>query len=255
MKMLLVDDDAVSRAAMIGMAGPPPGWEVIEAEDGQQALELARKGLKPDLCVVDLLMPNMDGTEFLQHVRKDPYLQHLKVVATSSRRDRDTILALAKLQVSGYLLKPYDPAATRATLLPLMNAPATRSRKTARFTLLAVDDDPVIREALNLMLTSMADWSVEFAVDGNDAFECLYAGLRPDLILTDLSMANADGIELLKRLRRDRNFAGIKLAVLTGDTDRDDSSALASFDLCAFIRKPIRANQLTQLLGRISNQG
>jgi len=255
MKMLLIDDDAVSRAALIEISGPPLGWEVIEQEDGQQALELLLKGLKPELCIVDLLMPNMGGMEFLQNVRKDPYLQHLKVVVTSSKRDRETILGLAQLQVSGYLLKPYDAGKVKFTLQPLMVANRSvdySTKKSSKHTLLAVDDDPVMREAIKALLASYTDWEVKFAVDGDDAFECLYAGLRPDLIITDLNMANADGVELLRRIRRDRNFSNVKVAVISAVSDRDGSAMLAGLDLYAFIRKPVSSTQLTSLLKRVT---
>lgn len=255
MKLLLIDDDEVSRAALIGIFGPPAGWELIETEDGKQALELLHKGLKPDLCVVDLLMPNISGIEFLQSVRKDPYLQHLKVVVTSSQRDRATILGLAQLQVSGYLLKPFDSDKVKATLQPFMIANPgvdNSTRKSAKHTLLAVDDDPVMREAINTLLVDTADWNVRFAIDGHDAFECLYAGLRPDLIITDLNMANMDGVELIRRVRKDRNFVNVKVAVISGATDRDDSSLLASLDIFAFIRKPVSSVQLTNLLKRVA---
>ncbi len=256
MKMLLIDDDAVSRAALIGIFGPPAGWEVVEAEDGKQGLELLLKGLKPEFCVVDLMMPVMSGLEFLQEVRKDPYLQPLKVIVTSSTRDRATIMSIAKLHVSGYLLKPYDAAKAKASLQELMNAgPVVDNfiKKTAKHTLLAVDDDPVMREAIASMMSFASGWEVKFAVDGNDAFDCLYAGLRPDLILTDLNMANVDGVALIKRIRKDRNFEHVKVAVITGATGRDDAHELAALNLYAFMQKPMDSTRLSNLLRGISD--
>ena len=255
MKMLLIDDDPVSRTALTVIFGPPVGWEVIETDDGQQALDLLHKGLKPEFCVVDLQMPNMNGIEFLEQVRKDPYLQQMKVVATSSKRDRETILSLAKLQVSGYLLKPYDAIKVKTALHPLTAAnPGMENfrKASAKHTLLAVDDDPVMREVITAFLASATGWDVKFAVDGNDAFECLYAGLRPDLILTDLNMANVDGVALIKRLRKDRNFENVKVAVITGAKERDDAAELALLGLYAFLQKPVDPAKLSNLLRRIS---
>jgi len=255
MKMLLVDDDPVSRTAFAGIFGPPPGWEIVETEDGQQALELLHRGLKPEFCVVDLLMPTMNGLEFLEQVRKDPYLQHLKVVATSSKRDRETILSLAKLQVCGYLLKPFDVAKVKTVLQPLIAGNPGKeaiTKKPARHTLLAVDDDPVMREVIAAFLGSTAGWDVKFAVDGNDAFECLYDGLRPDLIITDLNMANVDGVALIKRIRKDRNFESVKVAVISGAKEGDNNHELAALDLYAFLQKPVDAAKFTNLLRRIS---
>lgn len=255
MKMLLVDDDPVSRRALRDVFGPPIGWEIIEAGDGEQALDLLNKGLKPEFCVVDLVMPKMGGIELLTRLRSDPLFQNIRAVVTSSTRDRDTILSLARLQVSGYLLKPYDEQKTKATLLPLTNlkAPADAPlRKTAKFTLLSVDDDPVMRVAMTEYVQRQAGWEVKFAVDGQDAFECLYAGLRPDLIITDLNMGKMDGVALLNRIRKDRNFENLKVAVMSADKDSEKVKQLENLNVFSFVPKPLDGRQISALLSRVA---
>ena len=102
MKLLIVDDDAVSRSALKELIGTPPNWEILEAEDGQHALDLLQQGVSPDVCIVDLKMPRISGTEFIQKLRQKPETKNAKVLATSSSRDRETIVGLAALQISGY---------------------------------------------------------------------------------------------------------------------------------------------------------
>jgi two-component system, chemotaxis family, chemotaxis protein CheY len=128
MKLLIADDDSVSRIALREIVGQPEGLEVIEVEDGQAALDMLCDGLRPDLTIIDLRMPKLDGMQLLQRIRRDPDLKRLKVAITSVTRDRDTIVSLAKLQISGYLLKPYDAAKTREVLKPLLT-PAEVPRK------------------------------------------------------------------------------------------------------------------------------
>lgn len=253
MKMLMVDDDAVSREAFREIFGPPIGWEIIEADNGKQALDLLNKGLKPEFCVVDLLMPKMDGLELLKCLRADPLFRNIKAVVTSSRRDRETILCLARLNVSGYLLKPFDEAKTRATLQPLLNVQPgvdVALRKSARYTLLSVDDDPVMRVMMAEFVQLNPGWDVKFAVDGEDAFDCLYGGLRPDLILTDLHMDNVDGVALLQRIRRDRNFESLKVAVMSADRSSSSMQQLDSLDVFSFLPKPLDLEQISSLLAR-----
>lgn len=255
MKMLLVDDDPVSRLALREIFGPPIGWEVIESSDGEQALDLLNKGLKPDFCVIDLMMPKMGGIELLTRLRNDPLFQNIRAVVTSSTRDRDTIISLARLQVSGYLLKPFDEAKTKATLLPLTNMKTGAEvalRKTAKYTLLSVDDDPVMRVAMTEYVQRNAGWEVKFAVDGQDAFECLYAGLRPDLIITDLNMANMDGVALLNRIRRDRNFENLKVAVMSAEKDHEKVRQLDGLNVYSFMPKPLDGRQVSALLSRVA---
>jgi two-component system chemotaxis response regulator CheY len=255
MKMLLIDDDAVSRLALRNIFGPPLGWEVLEASDGQQALELLNAGVRPEFCVVDLQMPNMSGIEFLKQVRSDPYLEKCRVAVTSSSRDRATISQLAQLKVSGYLLKPYDAGKTRSTLMSLASPGLrveTGARKAAKYTLLAVDDDPVIRAAVTVILKSCPDWEVKFAVDGQDGFDCLYAGLRPDLVLTDLNMGNVDGVTLINRIRKDRNFAALNVAATTGSNYAANREKLSGLNVLSLLPKPVDAGQLQALLEQIA---
>jgi CheY-like chemotaxis protein len=255
MKMLLVDDDPVSRVALRDIFGPPIGWEIIEANDGEQALELMNKGLKPEFCVIDLVMPKMGGVELLTRLRSDPLFQNIKAVVTSATRDRDTILSLARLQVSGYLLKPYDDAKTKATLMPLTHLKPAMDvilRKSARYTLLSVDDDPVMRVAMTEFVQRNSGWDVKFAVDGQDAFDCLYAGLRPDLIITDLNMGNVDGVALLSRIRKDRNFESLKVAVMSIEKNSEKMKQLDGLNVFSFVPKPIDAKQISALLSRVA---
>jgi CheY-like chemotaxis protein len=82
--VLIVDDSSTIRAfARIFLK--PLGIELLEAEDGVQALELLRKS-PADLCVVDVDMPNMDGLTFTRELRKDPKLGKLPVVLLTGDR-------------------------------------------------------------------------------------------------------------------------------------------------------------------------
>jgi two-component system chemotaxis response regulator CheY len=86
--VLIVDDSATIRAfARIFLKGL--GVEIAEAEDGAQALDLVRKAA-PDLCVVDVDMPNMDGLTFTRELRKDLRLAKLPVVLLTGDRTEET---------------------------------------------------------------------------------------------------------------------------------------------------------------------
>jgi CheY-like chemotaxis protein len=61
-------------------------------------------------------MPQLDGRALLARIREDPALRDLRVVIISSAQDREEIVALARLQISGYLLKPFDATKVKATL-------------------------------------------------------------------------------------------------------------------------------------------
>lgn len=106
--ILIVDDRPSNRsylAALLGLTG----HRLLEAEDGVQALALARTE-RPDLIITDLLMPTMDGYEFVQQLRADPELADTRVIIFSAvYSERETRAMAARCGVRTILGKPADP--------------------------------------------------------------------------------------------------------------------------------------------------
>jgi len=107
-KILIVDDDAQTRQLYISLLSPF-GHQVIEAGDGREGLEVAEKH-KPDLIISDILMPTMNGYEFVSALRKSSLLKNVPVIFHSaSFLDREARALGASCGVSLYILKPSDP--------------------------------------------------------------------------------------------------------------------------------------------------
>jgi two-component system cell cycle sensor histidine kinase/response regulator CckA len=79
MATILVVDDRPSNRAYLTMLLRPGGHRLLEAGDGAGALEQVRKE-RPDLVITDILMPTMDGYEFVQHVRSDPNISTTSII-------------------------------------------------------------------------------------------------------------------------------------------------------------------------------
>ena len=98
----MVDDKANIRA-MVRDYLSEEGFRVLEAENGQQALALARQE-KPDLILLDIMMPKMDGYEFLQAYRKE---QSTPIILLTARlEETDKVLGL-ELGADDYVTKPF----------------------------------------------------------------------------------------------------------------------------------------------------
>ena len=107
-KILIVDDDPQSRQLYNSLL-TPFGHQILEARDGREGLELAKREM-PDLIVSDILMPTMNGYEFVTAVRKTPPLENVPVIFHSaSFLDREARALGAACGVSLYILKPCDP--------------------------------------------------------------------------------------------------------------------------------------------------
>ncbi len=105
--ILVLDDLSENRDLMVAVLGHR--YTVIEAATGHDALELVRADL-PDLIIADVLMPEMDGYEFVRELRGDPATDHIRVMFCTATYAKDEIRELADAcGVSRILFKPCEP--------------------------------------------------------------------------------------------------------------------------------------------------
>ena len=103
---LVVDDSGVVRKIARRIL-EEIGFEVIEAEDGEQALEACKKSL-PDAVLLDWNMPVMDGYDFLGRLRRMPGGEEPKVVFCTTENDIDHISRALNAGANEYIMKPFD---------------------------------------------------------------------------------------------------------------------------------------------------
>lgn len=112
LKILLVEDNIIEILKLkraienLGM-----NHEVLEAENGEIALDsIKQEEINPDIILLDLNMPKMNGLEFLAKVRNDESMRHLPIIILSTSNNNRDLMEAYKLGVSGYILKPlkYD---------------------------------------------------------------------------------------------------------------------------------------------------
>jgi len=252
--IFIVDDDDLERTALKEILKVESDWQLIEAKDGQQALDMLCDGLRPHLCLFDLRMPKIDGMELLQRLRRDPALKHLYVAIASATRDRDTVIALSKLGISGYLLKPYAGDKVLATLrqiiaaLPVTAEPVVVRRNLLSKTVLVVEDDLMERTALAAIIKQEAGWESVEATSGIHALTQLRDGLRPDLCLVDLRMPQMDGLALLEQIRSDPALQNLRVAILSGEQDRSKILSLSKLGISDYLLKPANPAKLRAAL-------
>jgi signal transduction histidine kinase len=102
-RLLLVEDDVSIRSALAEMLGDE-GFTVTTADNGRDALDQLRSGTPPDVIVLDLMMPVMDGWEFRVEQRADPLLATIPLLAMSA----DLSAKARAIAADGYVRKPID---------------------------------------------------------------------------------------------------------------------------------------------------
>jgi CheY-like chemotaxis protein/CheY-specific phosphatase CheX len=103
-RILVVDDSAVMRN-ILAKALRKEGFEVEQAKDGQDAVQ-KHKEFKPDLTLMDLVMPELGGLDAIMEIRKSSPKAEFIVLTSSSRRDE--VVTAKQLNVSSYIIKPVD---------------------------------------------------------------------------------------------------------------------------------------------------
>lgn len=106
-KILSVDDDALNRDILTEYL-TDAGYEVIEAGDGDTALELLGETADIDAILLDRMMPRLDGMEVLKAVKADARYRDIPVIMQSAASAREQILQGIKAGVYYYLTKPYE---------------------------------------------------------------------------------------------------------------------------------------------------
>jgi len=104
-KILSVDDSRTIRL-IVGKAFRPYDVQLCEACNGEEGLATAARE-KPELIILDVTMPVMDGVTMLTKLKEDAELKSIPVIMLTAESGRDNVLQIAKLGVRDYLVKPF----------------------------------------------------------------------------------------------------------------------------------------------------
>ena len=107
-KLILVAEDDDFYANIYKVKLTKEGFDVVIARDGSEALKSARFK-KPDLVLLDLIMPNKDGFETLKEIRSDANLKNIKVIALSNLGQEEDIKRVRELGANDYIIKTNVP--------------------------------------------------------------------------------------------------------------------------------------------------
>jgi len=105
LKILSVDDSRTIRL-IVGRALRPYDCVLCEAANGEEGLAAAARE-KPDLILLDVTMPVMDGVTMLTKLKEDPALKTIPVIMLTAESGRDNVIHIARLGVRDYLVKPF----------------------------------------------------------------------------------------------------------------------------------------------------
>ncbi len=105
--VLVVDDEPMART-LLRLMLVRAGFEVLEAEDGYDALQQVSESL-PDVMILDVMMPGMDGFAVCETLRREEKTAHLPIIMLSAKTDLDSVNRGLRAGATKYLTKPVSP--------------------------------------------------------------------------------------------------------------------------------------------------
>lgn len=214
-RILVIDDDPDAVYLLQENLGEKE-FDIIGAKNGLEGLTFAKQ-TRPDVILLDVFMPGMDGWQVLSELKDDLATAQIPVVFLTVV-DKKT-LGL-RLGAAAYLMKPLDPVLVRETIYQvLFKIDGERIR------VLVVDDDPNILDMLQQVLSG-ADFVFSSASDGIKCLESIQAE-KPDILLLDLVMPKMDGFEVIEHLRSQPETNSLPVIVISAkDLDSTEINRL-----------------------------
>ena len=199
------------------------------AYDGEQALQAIQEG-EPDVMVLDLRMPGIDGLEVLRRA-KEAHPNVRIIVLTGHGTDKDEEEA-RKLGASVYLKKPID----------IDNLVGALNKE--KIKVLLVDDEKDFVDSLSERL-ALRNLDAKIAYDGEQALQAVKEG-EPDVMVLDLRMPGINGLDVLRKVRKSN--PNVQVVVLTGHGSEKDEKAARKLGAVAYMKKPADIDQLVGTL-------
>ncbi|MGA7932446.1 MAG: response regulator [Kovacikia sp.] len=199
--VLVIDDDRGVRDLMVTILNQD-GFRVVTGWCGEEGLRLARE-LRPNLIILDMLMPAVDSWVVLSALKTDPVLANIPVMMMTIDQEQSLGFTLG---ISDYLIKPAD---FKRLALLLRSYRRSQSREK----ILLLQEDSTTRQMVQRLLEKEG-WHVAIAETPRSALD-LVEQLQPELVLLDLMPPNMKGLEFIARIRQHKVFYSLPIVVIT----------------------------------------
>lgn len=285
-KILVVEDDNVLREVLTEKLRKT-GYEAIQAEDGEEAMEIIRKD-KPALILLDILMPRKGGMEVMEDLAADPDLHKIPVIVISNSGQPVEVKRARELGARDFLIKAvFDPNEVLDKVNKILQEESLQigggevedSKSDAvvdisptheeapediqevdnlvesngtegnpkRGKVLVVEDDKFLRELFVRKLFTEG-FEVDSAIDAGEVFEIL-AEKKPEVILLDLILPGIDGFEILATIKKDQKLKNIPVMVISNLGQKEDVDRAMELGAVDFL---VKANfTLDEIIARV----
>lgn len=241
-RVLIVDDNLLNRKLVCDVL-ELEGYEILQCEDAEQALELLAVTAVPDLILMDISLPGMDGLTLTRQLKAEVRFTSVPIVAVTAFAMKGDEQKALQAGCSGYITKPIDTRRLPAQVAAFLEESA-RMRQQLR--VMIVED-----HRIDLKLASD---SVRFSghlVLNNTSAEAAIQELangHPDVVLLDLNLPGMDGVEFLRQLKSTPQTKDLPVVAITAYPEDYLRDELLAAGCTAYLVKPVDVRSLVQAL-------
>lgn len=269
-KILIIDDEPLNIKLLEGML-PPEGFEVIRAFDGPAGLGKAAEH-PPDLILLDIMMPGMDGYEVTRRLKNDPTLKGIPIIIITALGGVDDKMKALEAGADEFLNKPVqrvellsriqslilarqleEQYATRTQVEGLFRGGEAEARKEGQplppQRVLIVDDEPQDAKLVQHYLNGLP-LQVETFQKGEEALNRVLQN-DIDLVLLDVLLPGMDGFEVLGHLRKREQTRNTQVIFITCLADLESKAKSFEIGVDELLVKPINGYELKLRVNRL----
>ncbi len=260
---ILVVDDVLPNVKLLEAKLSREYYDVLTAMNGPDALEIVEREV-PDIILLDVMMPGMDGFEVCEQIKANPNLMHIPVVMVTALSDTSDRVRGLEAGADDFLTKPVNDIALFARVRSLirlkmmMDELRLREATSSSFGMaeseeddldvsggrvLVVEDREIYARNINQALGDKH--TVNMAVSADEAIDAAKTG-NVDLIIVSLSLQDTDGLRLCSHLRSMEESRQMPILILVDDTPDQMESLVRGLDLGVndYLIRPVDQNEL-----------
>ncbi len=261
---VLVVDDIAPNVKLLEAKLTSEYYEVVTAMSGQEALDKAKE-TRPDIVLLDVMMPGMDGFEVCSRMKADPELSHIPVVMVTALTDSEDRVKGLDSGADDFLSKPVNDVALMARVRSLVRLKMAmdewRTRENTATQLGVVNESTSLMDqnvtGAHMLVVEDMEFEIEkikttIESQGNTltlkstGLEALQAAKEEDfeLIVISLNLQEEDGLRLCSHLRSNERTRGVPILMIGSDDDMPRIAHGLEIGAHDYILRPIDRNEL-----------
>ena len=229
-------------------------FTVYAIDSSAGMFELLEK-VKPDLILLDIEMPGMDGYESIKRLKNDERHAEIPVIFVSGKYDEESIIKGLSLGAHDYIVKPYSPQDMQSRITYHLESFKYEDdfhidhdkNVSKQLNILAIDDSPSMLRTINFTLN--AKYKVH-TLQKPESLKKVLGSVKPDLFLLDYNMPGANGFDLLRTIREYPEHKETPIIFLTAERSQENLKEAISLGTSGYILKPFNPNILREKIAK-----